>query len=315
MRPVTLYHVEDNTPVGKLSAKQFLASGVTKDELTVYLASKALHHYEGSSNVFFVTSRQKVLSNLLNAEHLCSSQQEADTKIILHSLDPVRLVEELQNCTFSPPCPPPLSSTVRKNILPHRSHGNCLYLTDSVEVDDPPQTTTERFVATTTQGFTSTPPGVTPHPDTADTTVHGIKDSSNQTDITTDKSVVTKLPGNTTTAPDTLEPSRTHAPSSGPDVTTQTTDRTPKPNATLSTIKDEAPDARASDTASIPGIVIGALVAVWLAVLVAFAIVKLRNPPKGSDAERRDVSSSGTSSTSRCSDHFYEPIANICKKR
>ncbi|KAL5007723.1 hypothetical protein ScPMuIL_016529 [Solemya velum] len=53
-RPVTVYHVEDNTPVGKLSAKQFLTSTVTKDELTVYLASKALHHYEGSSKVFIL---------------------------------------------------------------------------------------------------------------------------------------------------------------------------------------------------------------------------------------------------------------------
>jgi len=39
-KPATAYHVADNTAVGKVSAKQFLASTTTKDELTVYLAKK-----------------------------------------------------------------------------------------------------------------------------------------------------------------------------------------------------------------------------------------------------------------------------------
>ena len=47
------YHVTDNTPVGKVSAKQFLSSTTTKDELY-------------------------------------SSQEEADTRIMLHSLDAAR---------------------------------------------------------------------------------------------------------------------------------------------------------------------------------------------------------------------------------
>ena len=46
-KPTTAYHVADNTPVGKVSAKQFLSSNTTKDELTVYLAKKALRHFEG----------------------------------------------------------------------------------------------------------------------------------------------------------------------------------------------------------------------------------------------------------------------------
>jgi len=32
-KPVITYHVADNTPVGKVSAKQFLSSTTTKDEL------------------------------------------------------------------------------------------------------------------------------------------------------------------------------------------------------------------------------------------------------------------------------------------
>jgi len=43
-KPVTSYHVADNTPVGKMSIKQFLSSAKTKDELTVYLSKKALCH-------------------------------------------------------------------------------------------------------------------------------------------------------------------------------------------------------------------------------------------------------------------------------
>jgi len=37
-----------------------------------------------------VTSRQEVLSNSMDVAHLCSSQEEADTRLILHSLDAVR---------------------------------------------------------------------------------------------------------------------------------------------------------------------------------------------------------------------------------
>ncbi len=40
--PIT-YHVSDNTPLAKVTAKQFLACASTKDELTVYLAQKALN--------------------------------------------------------------------------------------------------------------------------------------------------------------------------------------------------------------------------------------------------------------------------------
>ena len=89
-RPVTAYHVEDNTPLGKVSAKQFLSSTTTKDELTVYLAQKALHHYAGSSKIFYVTAREEVFSNSMDAQHLRSSQEEADTRMILHSLDAVQ---------------------------------------------------------------------------------------------------------------------------------------------------------------------------------------------------------------------------------
>jgi len=53
----------------------------------VYLSKKALRHFKDKPKVFMVTSRQEVLSNSMDVQHLCSSQEEADTRIILHSLD------------------------------------------------------------------------------------------------------------------------------------------------------------------------------------------------------------------------------------
>jgi len=70
-----------------MSVKQFLSSAKTKDELTVYLSEKTLLHFKDKPKVFIVTSRQEVLSNSVDFKHLCSSQEEADTRIILHSLD------------------------------------------------------------------------------------------------------------------------------------------------------------------------------------------------------------------------------------
>jgi len=86
-KPVTSYHVADNTPVGKMSIKQFLSSAKTKDEPTVYLSKKALRHFKDKPKVFIVTSRQEVVSNSMDVQHLCSSPKEADTRIILYSLD------------------------------------------------------------------------------------------------------------------------------------------------------------------------------------------------------------------------------------
>jgi len=68
-----------------VSAKQFLESTTTEDELTVYLAKKALRHFEGKPTVFIETSRQEVISNSINIQHLCSFQEEADTRLILQS--------------------------------------------------------------------------------------------------------------------------------------------------------------------------------------------------------------------------------------
>jgi hypothetical protein len=62
----------------------------TKDELNVYLAQKALHHFEKRSETFIFNSRKDVFLNHLDVQHLRSSQEEDDTKKILHSIDAVQ---------------------------------------------------------------------------------------------------------------------------------------------------------------------------------------------------------------------------------
>ena len=47
-------------------------------------------HQRHEPNVFIITSRQDVHSNSIDVKHLHSSQEEADTRIILYSLDAVQ---------------------------------------------------------------------------------------------------------------------------------------------------------------------------------------------------------------------------------
>ena len=66
-----------------------MSSTKYKDELTVYLSKEALLHFKDKPKVFIVTSRHDVLSNSVDI-HLSSSQEEADTRIIIPSLDASR---------------------------------------------------------------------------------------------------------------------------------------------------------------------------------------------------------------------------------
>jgi hypothetical protein len=83
----TVYHIKDSMSLSKVTAKQLLSSNQTKDELTVYLANKALTYFHDKKETLIVTAREHVASNNLNVEHLTSSQEEADTRMILHAID------------------------------------------------------------------------------------------------------------------------------------------------------------------------------------------------------------------------------------
>ena len=91
-KPAPAYDMKDSTPVGNVSAMQFLSNTRTKDELTVYLVDKALCHNEGTPKMVIVTPRQYVLSNWIDVQHLCRFQE--DTQITFHRLD---AVQEVQN--------------------------------------------------------------------------------------------------------------------------------------------------------------------------------------------------------------------------
>ena len=69
--------------------KQFLTNIKTKGSLTIYLAEKVLQHFQDSNKVVVVSTQNGVRCNREDyvVDHLISSQEEADTLLILHSLD------------------------------------------------------------------------------------------------------------------------------------------------------------------------------------------------------------------------------------
>ena len=52
----------------------------------MYLAEKALRHYD-QTNTVVIAAGKNCSSNRLNVDHVKSSQEEADTKSILHAVD------------------------------------------------------------------------------------------------------------------------------------------------------------------------------------------------------------------------------------
>jgi len=81
-----VYHITDTTSTAKISKHNLLAHIQTKDELTAYLVHTVLVHDMTNGNKIVVA-----LDDHTEATHrkvyLSSSREEADTKLILHSLD------------------------------------------------------------------------------------------------------------------------------------------------------------------------------------------------------------------------------------
>ena len=80
------YHITDTSSIAKVSMKNLLAHVKTKDEMTTYLAEKILQHAVLHRKNLVVAWRDKA-----DASHkivnLNSSQEEADTKILLHAVN------------------------------------------------------------------------------------------------------------------------------------------------------------------------------------------------------------------------------------
>lgn len=79
----------DATPI-RTTFRQFVASIKTKDSLTEYLCHKIMDHYKSRETEVIVSTQRGARSNHGNVEHLSSTQEEADTLLILHALHAVR---------------------------------------------------------------------------------------------------------------------------------------------------------------------------------------------------------------------------------
>ena len=78
------YRITDSTHVGKVPMKKLLSHNKTKMELTEYLARKALEMIEKRLVAAWGTACEATHKNVV---HLRSTQEEADTKILLHAVD------------------------------------------------------------------------------------------------------------------------------------------------------------------------------------------------------------------------------------
>ena len=82
------YRITDSTVISKVPMKNLLCHTKTKNDLTEYLAGKFFTRLSGQNGRRFVVSwRDACQATHEDVTHLQSSQEEADTKIILHAAD------------------------------------------------------------------------------------------------------------------------------------------------------------------------------------------------------------------------------------
>ncbi|CAH3164811.1 unnamed protein product, partial [Porites lobata] len=79
------YRITDSTHIAKLPMKKLLAHSKTKGELTTFLAKNVKDNANGRQVVVAWGTECEVTHR--DVRHLRSTQEEADTKIILHALD------------------------------------------------------------------------------------------------------------------------------------------------------------------------------------------------------------------------------------
>ena len=82
------YRITGSTHIAKVPLKRLLSHTRTKMELTVYLAEKAIQHAGRQSDKRLVVAwGSECKATHQDMTHLQSSQEEADTKMLLHALD------------------------------------------------------------------------------------------------------------------------------------------------------------------------------------------------------------------------------------
>lgn len=86
----TQYKVSDTTNIANVSLKKFLSHNSTKDQMTEYLSKKILNISTRTGKNVVVSWRDQVRASMPemhpSLSRLMNSQEEADTKIILHSI-------------------------------------------------------------------------------------------------------------------------------------------------------------------------------------------------------------------------------------
>ena len=85
-RPV-VYDISDDAVIEKITLKQLLGSNINKESLAIYFASHILQCNTDSRKTYVVTTKGECKSSKLSVEHLSSTQEEADTLMILHPID------------------------------------------------------------------------------------------------------------------------------------------------------------------------------------------------------------------------------------
>ena len=94
--PMGKSHIcRDAAPI-RTTFKQFVASIKAKDSLTDYLANKILDHYQSHDTEVIVSTQRGARSNHGDVDGLSSTQEEADTLLILHALHAVRTGSDVQ---------------------------------------------------------------------------------------------------------------------------------------------------------------------------------------------------------------------------
>ena len=83
-RPM-VYHISAAV-IERITLTQLLSSNINKASLAIYIASHILQCNTDSRKNYVVTSEGECKSNKLSVEHLSSTQEEADTRMILYAI-------------------------------------------------------------------------------------------------------------------------------------------------------------------------------------------------------------------------------------
>ena len=79
------YHISDDAVIEKTTLKQLLGSNTFKEKLSHYLAAQLLTEHGNADRVYVTIINEETKSNKLPVTHLNSSQEEADTRMLLHA--------------------------------------------------------------------------------------------------------------------------------------------------------------------------------------------------------------------------------------